>query len=555
MVAKGHEAMRDAIIKNGLGPQEHFKRCCKVLFPKYVWHDFSERMLDLACTSRYGAVAGCSHVGKSYFIAPWAIINYLSWPNETLVLITSTTIRDAKKRVWGTVQTMWNSVPGLPGKIVDSPTPGIRYVDKQGNASEHRGIYLIPSEAKKSAEISSKTQGMKSERLFLLGDEFSELSEALLTAAMSNLANNTYFNMQVYANPKSMFDPFGKFARPVGGWSGLNVETEEWETELGGVGIHLDALKSPNWLAQSNVAPILKFERIQEAIDRLGQNSPEFWRMFRGWFCPTGDVNAIYSELDLERFEAYKPAVWGNTKTPIAAVDPSFSSEGDRTILTLGNYGVDENQKPILEFVKSIHLQEDVTNKTESRDFQIAKQIITICKEHNVQPHNFAYDATGAGAPFGSILKQLWSPMIHPVVFGGAATQVPSPIHDGKKGSEVYANRVSEIWYAGVEYLRGGQFRGIGQALAKEMTSRTYSYNGIGGKLLVQPKREMRALGLPSPDQADSFFILLCLVREKLRGTLAGYNNSKFDRKQKWRERIRQANAEWAPDRAYAHAE
>lgn len=479
-------------------PEKHFMAAAKVMFPNFIWHPWAIDMLNAVCKHKYVGVAGCSHIGKSEFAAIWGLINYLAMPNETLVLMTSSSLSAARKRCWGSLEKLWTSVPNLPGKMVSSPSPGIRYRTPAGEYIESQGVYLIPAEPRKSAEVTGKMQGMKSLRVILCADELAALSHALIETATSNLNNNSIFRWLGIANPSSYFDPFGIFVKPKNGWSSIHAEMEEWETELGGICLHFDAYKSPNYLLGKDKWPILSITKIKEAEEKLGPNTPRFWQMMRGFWCPSGMSNKIYPEVDLEAFGAFLKATWKSDKIKVAALDPSFTSGGDRTMSVFGELGETIEGKMTLMVTELVELREDVLDKANSRDFQIAKQFKLACESRGVLPEHAAVDATGAGMAFASIIEQTWSNKIFRVQFGGAASDLPTPQSDGKPANTLFSNRVSELWMVGLEYLRGGQIRGITSELAKEMGQREYELTA--GKFRVEPKAQMKAKGYASPD-------------------------------------------------------
>lgn len=86
--------------------------------------------------------------------------------------------------------------------------------------------------------------------------------------------------------------------------------------------------------------------------------------------------------------------------------------------------------------------------------------------------------------------------------------------------NQKYANRVTEIWYAGKEFLRNKQLKGIKGDLSIEMVSRKYATvrsGNTGTRLVVETKREMKKrMSGRSPDLADSTFIALDAVRNYL---------------------------------------
>ncbi|NDE16406.1 hypothetical protein EBZ80_15890, partial [bacterium] len=111
--------------KGGETREHHFKRIVSALWPEdgpkpFVWHPWAERMLEASCANQYLAVAGCASSGKTDFFAVWAIVNFISAPYDTMVLVTSTTLKDSRKRIWGSIRDYWQAAPPLPGKLVDS---------------------------------------------------------------------------------------------------------------------------------------------------------------------------------------------------------------------------------------------------------------------------------------------------------------------------------------------------------------------------------------------------------------------------------------------------
>src|SRR5687767_10514558 len=85
--------------EGGLGKAQHFKNIVNVLLPKgsrkhFSWTPWAERMLEAACQNKYLAVAGCASSGKTEFFALWGIVNFLADPLNTLVLVTSTSLKE-----------------------------------------------------------------------------------------------------------------------------------------------------------------------------------------------------------------------------------------------------------------------------------------------------------------------------------------------------------------------------------------------------------------------------------------------------------------------------
>jgi len=506
-----------SIAKDGTPREENFKRAAKMFFlDNFVWHPWAEDMLRECCYSKFVGFAGCGSSGKSDFMAVWILLNWMAAPFSTLGLLTSTSIRDSKKRVWGAVQRYWPALaPIAPAKLTDTPTPAI-YVIKDKVRMEQAGIYLIPAEAKKSNEVTGKMRGMKAPRVFLAADELSELSHALMDTAMSNLANNAVLHICAAANPVSYYDPFGKFVEPKDGWGSITVNDDRWETKLGGVALHFDAMRNPNYMARKNVWPIQKWEKIEEAVERLGEDSPMFWRDYRGFWPPGGVSKAVYSEQEIIKGGADKAPVWQGSKMRVAGVDPSFVSGGDRCVLYLGSYGLNRDGVDQVSF-DTFHFIEDDASSKEPRTFQVAQKIATILRQAGVDARSLGVDVTGGGVPFCDALSRvLGTNDFLRVHFGGSPSDRSLSPYDPTPANEKYTNRVTELWFGAKEWLQNGQLRGVGPDLAQEMTARNFETRKSGGmKLCVEPKSDMKARMGRSPDIADAAFVLLETVRER----------------------------------------
>lgn len=509
---------------------EPFKNVCRILWPntpdspkKFYFNEWTDKMLLEACKWNYLSVMGSGSSGKSAFFAVWAIVNYLCAPSTTKVLLTSTTLTDARGRIWGDVVNFWLARPGLPGKLLNAQ--GTIRFQNGSTFSEKSGITLIAGAPTKAQESVAKMIGFKNERLILIADELPELSDAIVEAALTNLTLNPYFQLIGLGNPKNHFDPMSRMTIPKNGnWDSVNVDTGGWETKLG-YNLHFDGLKSPNVMAGKNLYPgIIGADKVTEAINRVGEKSSGFWRMIRGFYCPAGEDDCIYSDIQLETSGAMQTLGNGfswldNSCTPVSALDPSFTNGGDRSCMVWGLMGKNlEGQKTLL-ILGHEALFEDAENKKLGHSEQIIAQFKDRSFKLGVQPKHMAFDSTGGGKPFGDIVDAVISKDVLHVDFGGRPSDMAVSAYDKTPATERYINRVSELWYGSHEYFRTGQIKGITRELANEMCQRKKTEekgSGLQLRIRVESKREMKARNLPSPDLADSFFILVELCRQRL---------------------------------------
>lgn len=542
----------------GLGKYQHFKNSVDLWFndPKvdctkrFDWHPWAVEMAQAACENQYLAIAGCASSGKTDFAAMWALINWLAAPLNTMVLVTSTTLKDSRRRIWGSVREYFQARQGLPGKLVDSYGL-IRLDDPSGKfqGSDRCGISLIAAEKKMEKEAVGKLIGFKNQRVIMVADELPELSSAILEACYGNLSRNPEFQLLGLGNPNSYYDAFGQFAKPKGGWSSINSESHIWETERGRC-LRFDGKLSPNLAAGKTIYPyLLTQERYDEDVRQFGENSATFWRMIRGFWSPTGTLESVYSEADIIRSKADEKVVWVEPPIRLAALDPSFTNGGDRTVAVIGSYGTsigpDGNPLTALQFDEFHILYEDILDTKTPRTFQIATAFRNLCLEHGITPDNAALDASGAGTPFADVLSTLWSNKVHRINFAGRASDVPVSAFDQTPSRDRYANRVSEIWFSGRELMHMGQLKGVTPEMAREMCARLYkTEKGVTTRVRVEPKPDMkeRTKGV-SPDLADAAFILLDLCRSKFRmASVAQAADRPTGRKNSWMQIARRSD-------------
>jgi hypothetical protein len=503
----------------------YFWRICDELWnredlpePMMVRHPWAEQMIRAALKDKYLAIGGSASSGKSHTMAAWGIIQWLCQPRDTLVLMTSTTLREARKRVWGSVMSLLSVIEGAPIKIRDS-IGNAAYVDENGTLIERAGLSLIAAERSKTRDAIGKIIGIKQKRVIMIGDELSELSESILQAGLTNLSKNPFFQMIGMSNPNSRFDAFGVWSEPKKGWESIDTQTaDEWRTKWGGKYIRLDGERSPNIVLGEVKYPWLPTaEKLEEDRLLLGAESRGYMRMVRAIFFDSDETTGIYSEAEMAKSGALGDVDWAEKPTVVAGVDPAFTNGGDRTILYTAEVGYARNGQYVCKLGEAIHLNDDASNKAIPRTYQIVHQIIDHCKRRNISANNVALDSTGAGAPFCDVLAGEWESSFMRVTFGGKASDKRVSMNSQLTGAELYTNRVSELWFVGKELMRTRQIYGVSSDLAQEMCARNYDMVKTGSlKVKIESKIEFKARFGRSPDLADAAFLALDCARQRM---------------------------------------
>lgn len=483
----------------------------------FLKHPWAEKIIHECINNKYVAVGGAASSGKSHTLAGYGIISWLARPRDTLVLMTSTTLREARKRIWGSVISLLSVIEGAPINIRDS-IGSANYVDENGQTFDRAGLSLIAAEKSRTREAIGKFIGLKQKNVLLIGDELGELSEAIQQAALANLSKNPRFEFVGLSNPASRFDAFGVWSTPKDGWESVTPEADdEWTTKWGGKYIRLDGERSPNVLAGQTLYPFLPTaEKIEEDKALLGEKSRAYYRMVRAVFFDSDEAEGIYGEAEILKAGAMNKVQFVGKSTLIAGVDPAFTNGGDKTIMYTARVGYDQTGQYVLQYEECIQLNDDATNKSIPRTYQIVNQIKRECEKRKIDPQDVAVDATGAGSPFCDVLAGEWSDAFLRVQFGGKASDRRVSMNSQLTGEELYMNRVSELWFVGKEFMRTKQMFGLNAELAKEFCIRRYEMIKSGTlRVKVESKSELRSRIGTSPDMADAAFVALDLARQR----------------------------------------
>lgn len=495
-------------------------------------HKWAHRMIHNACRERYLAIGGSASSGKSWAMAGWAIFSFLMSPHNTIVLVTSTDVKGARKRIWGAITKLIAHIEGAPIRMQES-IGTIRYDDGTGNAHPE-GIHIVTSDKSPSKDKVGKLIGTKAQRVILIADELGDIGPNIQTAATGNLAKNPHFQMIGMSNPASRFDPFGTFATPAGGWDAVNVETDyEWRTKVGGLYIRLDAEDSPN-LDPVDLAvpwetgvfyPYLPTQAtINEDLDSTMADSREearktrtYMRFNRAIFFDSDDDDSYYSEADIRKAGADNKVELHGAKT-IAGIDLSFTAGGDKTVMVVCDIGYDDYQQLAIMLKELVYIQEDMTDKATPRTLQIAEKIKKECQKRKILPEHVAIDASsGGGSALCDMLQLQWAEGFLRVQFGGAASDKRIKNNSKLTGKDRYWNRAAELFFTAKQYLLGRQIYGLPAVIIKQMCGRYYedvkSHRGI--LLKVESKEKFKQRVGSSPDETDAYLVAVELARTR----------------------------------------
>lgn len=503
--------------KYGHGFEYHMLEFQKSLWPEKDWHRWATLALREFCRNRLLGMMGPASSGKTHEAACWGLSNYMIWPEETTILVSSTDARSLELRIWGEIKKYWRMAKevwdGCPGNLIESRQMIVtQNIDAWGRDFRN-GIVGIPCVVGGTFVGLGKYVGIKNKRVILIADELQFMANAFMDA-ISNLNKNNGFQGIGIGNPKEQTDCLGKLCEPdrgLGGWEGIEQgkKTSVWKTRFAsGSCIQFVGTDSPNFDYPENQPkryPYLIGRReIADDLAYYGPDSLQFSMMNLGVMPQGLQTRRVLTKGLCETNKAFERADWWGTDTMlIAGLDAAYSAVGgDRTVLIILRIGkgaegvwlMSLEQSPIIIPIK-------VSAKVEPED-QIASNVMDICTQLGIPPYSLYFDSTGRGT-LTNAFARIWSPLVVPVEFSGEPSDRMVSDVIRIKACDHFSKFVSELWFQVRYIIEAGQFRQITESIVDEGCMREWKIVK-GDKVEVEPKDIMKRRMGKSPDIFDA---------------------------------------------------
>lgn len=518
-----------ACIQNNIGKglAFHYERMRQLLWPRLDDHRWHRLCRDTILKEKVTVLMGAGSSGKTCEAAWIYLCEYLCFPEETCVLVSSTDIRSLKLRIWGEITMLWQEAKDkfewLPGHLLESKIAITTDTLEDGDFEERsvrdmrKSICAIPCVVANKFVGLSKFQGIKQKRMRLIGDELAAMNISYLSA-FSNLNSNEDFRAILVGNPNDPLDPLGKAAEPIDGWT-THLEpskTSTWRTRfMGGMCVNLIGTDSPNFDYPEGQPDRYRYlisrRKIAEVAQSFGKDSFEYYSQCVGCMrVGTLARRVINRDMCVKTGALNQDVNWMDGQlTKIYAVDAAYG--GDRCVGGYAEFGKDVSGKTMLKLypprIIPISPKGDLTPEE-----QIAVFVKHECKTIGIPPENMFHDSTGRGA-LGTMIAREWSAMTNPVEFGGNPTPRPVSldmyIYDNKthirrlkRCDEHYSKFVTELWFSVRYAIEAGQIRGLTEDVMDEGCMREWN-NVKNDKKELETKQDMKDRVGRSPDLMD----------------------------------------------------
>lgn len=498
----------------GMGLFHHYKEAQKLLWPEDDHHRWSDLFLSSVCQYDMLTVMGCQNACKTYSAAKYALVDYWCYPDETMILVSSTDIRGLELRVWGAIKGLFNRAKDryewLAGVVLESVrTITTNSADDERARELRKGIICIPCLQGGRYVGLGKYVGIKQKRVRLISDECQFMGQNFLDS-VANLSGNRSFKGIMLGNPNDPLDPLGMAGEPVDGWTSMPEpkKTTTWRTRFhNGLCINFVGTDSPNYDPPNDpMKPRYPYLQNQPQIDKIvafwTKDSQQYYSQAIG-VMKTGLLSKRIITRELCRqHKALDKAVWKSDKiTKIYAIDAAYSGTGgDRCVGGWIEFGENTEGVTILKVNPPKVIPVSI-NTTETPEDQIAKYVKRDLENNGIKPENTFYDSTGRGT-LGAAFARLFGTVTPvPVEFGGRPSKRPVRhdlfVSEGrerrlKRCDEHYLDFVSELWFSARYIIECDQMRELSEDVMQEGCGREYGTAG-SNKLFVESKHDPKA--------------------------------------------------------------
>lgn len=510
--------------KCGNGLFFHYREAQRLLWPTGEdHHRWSDLMLKTILEERITVCAGSKDSGKTHTaLSRFGLTDYFCFPDETLILMSSTDLRGLQLRVWGDVKDLLRRAkelrPWLAGNVVESKHA--IFTDALGEDCDTRdmrkGIICIPCLDRVGAWTGGleKFVGIKQRRRRLLGDEIQFMHKEYLTV-LANLDKGEFKG--VFSGNMLPQKAMDVVAEPECGWDSFPepTKTTTCRNKYGGVTIFLVGTDSPNFDVPADKPapyPYLIDRQDEERVrKRHGPDSMEYWSQIKGVRKSSMNAHRVLTKEDCVRFGAFEKCIWfGDETTKIFSMDAAYG--GDRAVGGHIEFG---KETPSEQIIIKVHPPKEIPialSIPETPEEQLAMWAKTYCDREKIPFENVFFDA-GMRATLAVQMSRILSPAVNAVNFGGSATARPMSNDDYifdeetkgkrlKRCDEAYSKFVTELWFSFRLAVMSKQVRELPEDVAQEFYMREWIYVK-GDKYELETKDETKQRMGCSPDLAD----------------------------------------------------
>jgi hypothetical protein len=489
---------------------------------------------------------------KTSHASEFVLIDYWAHPNDTLVLISTTTVDKLDMAVYGEIKMLMAKArerySWLPGNVIESKRAiSTDNIQVDSSRDIRKGIVGRACYVGKSWVGLGVFAGIKQARIRFLADELQFMQPTFLDclpnmfqSADLDAAGDPDIKVIGSGNPKhDPYDQLSMAAEPVDGWPSVdgNRKTASWPIKFHrGQCLNLVGTDSPNFDVPEGVRPpyprLISRNSIKLVAKRWTEDSLQYWTQCVGIMKMNMLGKRVLTVAQCEAHGAFGPVVWRDDKqTRIGWLDPAWGGDAaDRCMWGWLDFGFDTEGREIISFGEHSDIPILVATKI-SPDDQIANFVYRDSLRLGIDPNNIFYGSTGrgtTGAAFAKVfgrevpvaLAEGDKPTTRPVRADWLIYDEKTKIKRPKRADEEYGRFNAEMWFAVRNVVECDQMRNFPKEAAREFSMREYRPTRAG-KTELEGKDETRERMGISPDLADG--VSFGVEGARQRGFIVGH--------------------------------
>lgn len=500
-----------------------------------VWQLFDD--------SNQGLIMGAASMSKSYTMGVRLFLEWTRDPEYTTVNVLGPSAGHLERNLFShLVRLHKNASLPMPGKIGDM----FIGLDRRDLATAISGVVIPIGNNKKAGRLQGAKRFQRKKphplfgnmsRLFIFLDEIENIPAGIwsdIDNLMSGVGEGKE-SIKIFGayNPTDSSNIVREKAEPAFGWDNLDPDVHfRWKSVRGWDVLRLDAHQSENYKAGKTI-----FEGLQTkaGVDRIARNSggvesPGYLSMVRAMYPRTGSTLVIFQPAVLGKLKA--ELIWADPPTPIGSVDLALEGKAS-AIFTYGQFGraVGQTVPPTLDFPNGRkEMFRDKHGRSVPRyalqamtQFSLPKgateemyrSIVDASMKLKIKPEHLCVDRTGNGAGVHDLLRSRWNLSVIGVNYSEGATERKIMAEDLLTPKEEFERITTELWFAAQRWAEFGFLRTHPTMdtfeLFDQLGARRYLVSGK--KTKVESKADYISRGRASPDEADSFTLLVHAAR------------------------------------------
>lgn len=520
----------------GNGLLFHYLEAKKLLWPERYRHRWTDLMYQNFIENEVTILMGAGSTQKTSHAAEFALIDYWCHPDNTLVLLSTTTVDKLEAGIFGEIKMLFKEArkiyPNLAGHLLDH-----KHAITTDNLEEDEIREMRKGILGRACYVGTQWVGLgvyagiKQERIVFVADELQFMTATFLEC-LPNMFQNPSVRVIGSGNPRhDPDDQLGIAAEPLNGWNSIGEpeKTTVWKLRgFKGNCVNLVGTDSPNFdVPEDEPIPfprLINRKTVKRVEDRWGKNSPQFYSQCKGVMKIGMAHSRVITREICRQHNAHDEVVWASLKrTRIYAVDPAYGGD-DRCIRGWIEFGRDNKGVTILRVNPPTSILIDLSKGVEPED-QIAETVFRDLSNLEIPPEHAFYDAFGKGTIGGALARKFGKSCPIAVDSGARPTQRPvrhdlftvDPLKKMKRlvrCDEHYQKFVTEMWFSVRYTIESGQMRELPEDVMLEGCMREY-YPVSGNKIEVEPKKDMKERLGRSPDLFDWLAIAVEGARQR----------------------------------------